>query len=449
VDVTGGDPSLLTIVEAQRELGSGTLSTVELTEAVLARVDALNPKLNAYLLDAEGAVRQAQALERVRNRGALHGIPVCVKDVIDVQGLPTTAGAAGWRRDPTRDAGAVARLREAGAVVIGKGNTNEFAYGIDGLNPHWGDCRNPRKPSRISGGSSSGPAVATSTGMALAGVGTDTSGSIRVPASLCGLVGIRPTLARISTSGVVPLAWSYDTVGLLARSVQDAAILLEVAIGRDDLRPPSDAEVRGLRLGVIEDLVAGSEPYVAEGIADLRDGLEELGAEVVPLDLDMLRYAGAMHRVVQQAEAARVHAPWFDAQRDRYAESVRQLLEAGRLIPAPTYLAAQQARRVLIDEVARAMTGVDAMLAPSTPLVAPPRDATEVRIRDETVPLRPALLRCVVPTSELGSSVVSVPVGSHNGLPFGLQIIGRPYSEALLLRIAAACERCVVVPALT
>jgi aspartyl-tRNA(Asn)/glutamyl-tRNA(Gln) amidotransferase subunit A len=200
---------------------------------------------------------------------------------------------------------------------------------------------------------------------------------------------------------------------------------------------------------VIEDLVDASEPYVAEGIADLKDGLEELGAEVVPLGLDILRYAGAMHRVVQQAEAARVHAPWFDTQRDRYAESVRLLLEAGRLIPAPTYLAAQQARRVLIDEVARAMTDVDAMLAPSTPLVAPPRDATEVRIRNETVPLRPALLRCVVPTSELGSPVVSVPVGSHDGLPFGVQIIGRPYAEALLLRIAAACEACVALPALT
>jgi aspartyl-tRNA(Asn)/glutamyl-tRNA(Gln) amidotransferase subunit A len=148
-----------------------------------------------------------------------------------------------------------------------------------------------------------------------------------------------------------------------------------------------------------------------------------------------------MHRVVQQAEAARVHAAWFDAQRDRYAEPVRRLLEAGRLIPASTYLSAQQARRLLIEEIERAMTGLDALLAPSTPRAAPTRDATEVRIRGRTLPTRAALLLCTVPTSELGFPVVSVPIGSHDGLPFGMQIVGRPYSEALLFRLAAACER--------
>ncbi len=446
--MTGPDLAVLTIAAAQRELGARNISAVELTEPVLARVDALNPELNAYLhLDADGAIQQASALEDVSVRRALHGIPICVKDVIDAQGFPTTAGAAGWRRDPRADAAGVARLRRAGAVVLGKGHTNEFAYGIDGLNPHWGDCRNPYDPARISGGSSSGPAVSTATGMALAGLGTDTSGSIRVPASLCGLVGVRPTLGRISTAGVVPLAWSYDTVGVLARSVEDAAIVLGALVEPDaDIRPPAEVDVRGLRLGVIEELVDASDPYVAEGVSGARDNLESLGADVVPLTFDLLRYANAMHRIVQQAEAARVHAPWFDTQRDRYAEPVRLLLEAGRLIPASTYLSAQQARRLLIEEVERAMTDVDALLAPSTPIVAPPRDATEVRIRGRTLPLRAALLLCTVPTSELGFPVVSVPIGSHEGLPFGMQIVGRPDSEALLLRIAAACERRPVAP---
>jgi aspartyl-tRNA(Asn)/glutamyl-tRNA(Gln) amidotransferase subunit A len=277
--------------------------------------------------------------------------------------------------------------------------------------------------------------------MALAGIGTDTSGSIRVPASLCGLVGMRTTLGRVPTAGVVPLAWSYDTVGPLARTVEDVGILLGVLMEGDHLGPSADASVQGLRLGIIEELVDASEAYVAEGFARVKDGLEALGAEVVPLSFGLLRYANAMHRVVQQAEAARVHAPWFDSQRDRYAEPVRRLLEAGYLIPASPYLAAQQARRLLIEDVERSMAGIDALLAPSTPIVAPVRDETDIRIRDQAVPLRPALLRCTIPTSELGWPVISVPIGSHDGLPYGMQIVGRPDSEALLLRIGSACEK--------
>ena len=201
-----------------------------------------------------------------------------------------------------------------------------------------------------------------------------------------------------------------------------------------------EPDVRGLRIGIVEQLVEAAEPYVSDGIGAMARELEALGAELVPLRLELLHHTTALHLIVQHAEAARVHAPWFQSQRDRYAEPVRRRLEAGRLIPASAYLAAQQARRLVVEEVARAMAGLDAMLAPSTPLVAPARDAVEVTVRGAPLPLRVALLMCTLPISQLGSPAVSVPIGSHAGLPYGMQIVGRPSSEALLLRIAAACE---------
>jgi aspartyl-tRNA(Asn)/glutamyl-tRNA(Gln) amidotransferase subunit A len=452
--VTAAELSLLTIADARAERTARRISAVELTEAVLRRIEELDAVLNAYLhVDADGALAQARAVDREPTGGPLEGIPVCVKDVIHVARLPTTAGAAGWRRAPTRDAGAVARLRAAGAVIVGKGNTNEFAYGIDGRNPHHGDCCNPHDPARVSGGSSAGPAVATAAGMALAGLGTDTTGSIRVPASLCGLVGIRPTVGRISRAGVVPLSWSYDTVGPLARTVEDAAVVLGALAGHDpddpvssdrpvaDYRPPDDVKVRGLRLGLAEELVELAAPEIADGVRRTARRLSSLGAEIVELRFERLRNAPAIHRVVQIAEPAQVHAPWFDEQRDRYAEPVRRLLEAGFLIPATRYLAAQQARRLLIDDVAGTMAGVDALLAPATPVTAPPRDASAVVVGGDSRDVRAALLSCVLPISQLGWPALSVPIGSDDGLPFGLQLVGRPYDERLLLRIAAVIER--------
>lgn len=436
-----GDPALLTIGQAQREIRARRLSAVELTSAVLARVERLNPALNAYLrVDAETALAQARAADGSHAQPALHGVPVCVKDVIDVAGVPTTAGAASWRRTPKRDASAVARLRAAGAIVIGKGHTNEFAYGIDGQNPHWGNCSNPYDPARICGGSSSGPAVATASGMALAGLGTDTSGSVRMPASLCGLVGVRPTFGLVPRDGVVPLAWSFDTVGPLARSVEDATLLLEVLLDQQLQGPESGSVPSGLRLGVAEQLMDAAESYVASGITEAMSHLERHGVQIVPIRFERLRYTYAVHQLMQHAEAAQVHAPWFEAQQPHYSEPVRTRLEAGQLLPAAAYLAAQQARRLVIEEVAEKMTGLDALLAPAAPLVAPLQGAEEVTIRGVSHALRQALQACVLPAAQLGSAALSVPVGAHEGLPYGMQLIGRPHSEELLLRIASVCE---------
>ncbi len=430
--------SRLTLAYARRAIGARRLSCVELTQAILARSESLNPELNAYLhVAADSALEQARAADRRDDSPPLLGIPICVKDVIDVAGLPTTAGSKRWSRAPSRDAASVALLREAGAIIIGKGHTNEFAYGIDGLNPHWGNCNNPHDPLRISGGSSSGPAVATSTGMALAGLGTDTTGSLRVPASLCGLVGVRPTPGRISNDGVVALAWSYDTVGPLARTVEDARIMLDALTPSRD--PGADGDLRGVRIGIFDELVEAAEPYVATGVHRAIAALEELGAKLTHLSFPLLGFVNAIHNLIQRAEAAQVHSPWFEEQRASYSEPVRLRLEVGRLLPASAYLAAQQARRVLIERFAGAVEGLDAMIAPTTPLVAPLQTATEVMVKGQTQSLRAALLSLVTPFSQLACPVVSAPIGSHEGLPFGIQIIGRPYRERQALDIAGAC----------
>jgi Asp-tRNA(Asn)/Glu-tRNA(Gln) amidotransferase A subunit family amidase len=412
-------------------------------EEALAAAERRNGELNAYLhLDAEGARAAAREAGEPSAERPLAGVPICVKDVIDVAGMPTTAGAAGWVRHPVRDATAVARLRAAGAVVLGKGNTNEFAYGIDGRNRNWGDARNPHDPGRISGGSSSGPAVAVAGGMAAAGLGTDTTGSLRMPAALCGLVGVRPTRGLVPADGVVPLAWSYDTVGPLAATAAEAALLLDVIAGRPPAEPPV-ADAAGLRLGVATELLALADEPVAARVRAAAAALAAAGAEVGERSVPDPARAIAIHRLVQAAEAAAVHAGWFEEQRGRYAPDVRARLEAGRRLPAELYLRAQRHRRLYTREFATAMSGLDAILAPVNPVPAPPRDAEEIAIDGVRRPVRPALLACVLPISQLDCPAVSVPIEPLDGLPVGLQLIGRPGSERLLLRLAAAVEEVV------
>jgi aspartyl-tRNA(Asn)/glutamyl-tRNA(Gln) amidotransferase subunit A len=413
-------------------------------ETVIEEIERRNPTVNAYLhLDLERSRAEAaevDAIEAARGApGPLAGMPVCVKDIVDVAGMPTTAGGAGWVRHPDEDATVVARLRAAGAVVVGKGNTNEFACGIDGRNPHKGDCRNPWDPSRLSGGSSAGPAAAVAAGMAEGAVGSDTSGSIRVPAALCGVVGIRPTRGLVPADGIVPLAWSLDAVGPLAREVATAALLLDILAGR----PPAPAprpEVAGLRLGLATSLIDLAEEPVAEALGAAAAGLREAGAEIVDCALPDLDRATGTHRIVQATEVAAAHAPWFERQRDRYAPEVRARIEAGYGLGGEVYLRAQRHRRVFTRAFAAAMDGLDAVLAPASPVLAPPIESEEVTVRGERRPVRAALLSCVAPLSQLDCPMVSVPAGVREGLPVGLQLIGRPGSEDLLLRIAAAVE---------
>jgi aspartyl-tRNA(Asn)/glutamyl-tRNA(Gln) amidotransferase subunit A len=436
-------PDLPTTISAARaQLLGRRLSAVELMEATLARIEAREPEVNAWLeVDAEGALAAARAADASAEPLPLAGIPICVKDVIDVEGMATTAGSKAWRRDPGRDATAVARLRGAGAIVIGKGNTNEFAAGIDGRNPHRGDCCNPFDPARITGGSSSGPAAATAAGMALAGLGTDTSGSIRVPASLCGLVGIRPALGAVSSAGVVTLAPSYDAVGPLARSVADAATLLEILAPRL-LDGDLDASPAGVRIGLIEELLDRAAAPIAARMRAIASDLAADGARLVDLvDPPRLADAAEFHPVIQNAEAATAHAERFEAQRENYSAPVRERLEAGQATSAVDYLQAQRRRREFGAAIRAATRGVDVLLAPSTLIVAPPRADDTVTINGGApLPIRDALLAAAVPFAQLGWTAISVPAGTTESLPFGAQLVGRPGTESILLRTAAAIE---------
>jgi aspartyl-tRNA(Asn)/glutamyl-tRNA(Gln) amidotransferase subunit A len=426
---------------------SGMGAIEQRVEAAIEATERLNPTLNAYLhLDLEGARAEAaevEAIELARGgepdpRRPLAGMPICVKDIVDVAGMPTTAGGAEWVRRPDRDATVVARLRAAGAIVVGKGNTNEFACGIDGRNPHKGDCRNPWDPTRLTGGSSSGPAAAVAGGLAAAAIGTDTSGSIRVPAALCGVVGIRPTRGLVPSDGVVPLAWSLDAVGPLAKDVAGAAHVLGLMTGRDS--PSPRPEVRGMRLGLATELLAICEEPVAEAIGLAVEALREGGAEIVEVALPDLARANAIHRIVQCCEVAAAHASWFERQRDLYAPEVRARIEPGYALGAEAYLRAQRHRRLFTGEFAAAIDGLDALLAPTVPVLAPPIEAEELTIRGERRRTRTALLSCAMPFSQLDGPAVSVPIGLREGLPVGLQVIGRPHAEETVLRVAAAAE---------
>jgi aspartyl-tRNA(Asn)/glutamyl-tRNA(Gln) amidotransferase subunit A len=433
-------------------------SAKERVEAAIAATERLNPTLNAYLhLDREGARAEAAevdaravadaaiASERgdapasVNPERPLAGMPICVKDIVDVAGMPTTAGGADWVRHPDQDATVVERLRAAGAIVIGKGNTNEFACGIDGRNPHKGDCHNPYDPTRLTGGSSSGPAASVAAGMAEGSIGTDTSGSIRVPAALCGVVGIRPTRGLVPADGVVPLAWSLDAIGPLARDVATAALLLDVFAGRPPA-PTPQPEVAGLRLGLATELLDLAEEPVAEAIAVAVAELRAAGAEVVDIVLPDLERAIQIHRIIQATEVAAAHAAWFERQRDLYEPEVRARIEPGYRLSGEAYLRAQRHRRLFTNAFAATMSGLDAVLSPASAILAPPSESEEVTIRGERRRTRAALLSCAVPFSQLDCPALSVPVGLRDGLPVGLQLLGRPGAEPLLLRIAATVE---------
>lgn len=443
-------PSAETLLGAAAAIRAGATTPTALVEAALARIAALDSSLNAFqLVLAEQALADARRAEAElaagQDRGPLHGLPVAVKDLLDMAGLPTTAGSTILAHNlAAADATAVARLRAAGAIIIGKTRLAEFAYSPGSNNAHYGSTANPFDPTRDSGGSSSGSAVAVATGMALAALGTDTGCSIRIPAAFCGLVGLKPTWGRTSLAGTIPLSWSLDHLGPLTRSVADAAVLLALLAGPDPrdgrtLRPAPPftsagpaADARGLRVGLVGDDGSGKPLAEEEQCAAARRGaaiLAAAGAEVIELDvpeLDRLRVLGT---AILGMEASAFHLPWLRTRLDAYGEFPRQRLLANFAYAPGDFIRAQQGRAVLRRAVSERLSSLDVLVLPIHPGPIPARGA-------------PANNSLAIPFNCLGWPALSLPAGrSGDGLPLAVQLVARPWQEATLLRAAAVIER--------
>jgi aspartyl-tRNA(Asn)/glutamyl-tRNA(Gln) amidotransferase subunit A len=445
------------------------VSPVELASLYLARIESYGPRLNAFLtVTTESAMAEARAAEREifrgRYRGLLHGIPIAVKDNFWTRGVRTTAGSTILRDFvPPEDAAAVRRLRRAGAVLLGKSNMHEFAFGITGENPHYGATRNPWRRELISGGSSGGSAAAVAAGLCVASVGTDTGGSIRVPAALCGIIGLKPTFGRISRYGVVPLALSFDHVSVLARSVADAGVMLKLLSGYDrrdagSVRVPRSARGRRggylsgaasrrkkLRLGWPREFFWEQlDPEVRRLTEAAVRSLTRQGAMIEEISLPTVAAGVEAASVVAMAEANAYHQSvgYFPARAAEYGEDVRQRLTLGGELRAPEYIAAQATIRQARTEFDAALTRVDAIVAPATAIAASEIGRESVPVGDAEESVRNALVRLNRPANFTGLPAISVPCGfTGEGLPVGLQIIGRAFGEAALLGIADRYER--------
>ena len=448
--------SQLSVYFQQREL-----SPVEVVEAHLSRIEALEPSLNSFItLLPEQALADAKAAEGEikagRRRGPLHGIPLALKDLYYVQGVRNTSGARIFDDFvPGFDATITARLKDAGAILLGKTNTNQFAYGITGENPDYGDMHNPWNLQRITGGSSGGSASAAASGQSTLTMGSDTGGSIRVPSALCGLAGLKPTYGRLSRYGLTALSWSQDHPGPIARTVEDCALLMNTVAGHDakdpatSQRPVPDytrsltGDIRGLRVGVPQEFFqAPLDPQVEQAVRGAFDTLAELGAVVTEVSWPMYRYATPIATIIQLTEATAYHADLVRQRGDEYAPAVRLLLEAGFFVSAADLHKAQQARTKFVTKTLELFQEVDVLAGPMTPITAPLIGVSEVIAGTTAMTPRAALTQYTRPYNLSGFPALSVPCGfSDDGLPIGLQLGGRPFDEETLLRVGDAYQQ--------
>ncbi|MEX2204665.1 MAG: amidase [Myxococcota bacterium] len=450
----------LTIARAARALRARELSPLELTDAYLRRIERLNPRLNAYITVCaerarDDARRATDELAAGKARGPLHGIPIALKDLFETAGIRTTAGAKIHADHvPARDCSVAARLREAGTILLGKLNTHEYAYGVTTNNPHFGPTRNPWNPEHIPGGSSGGSGAAIAAGLATATTGSDTGGSIRMPASVCGVVGLKPTFGRVSKTGVLPLSYLFDHAGPITRSVEDAALLLNAIAGYDpsdatsvrtpvpDFTAELGAGLRGLRIGVARDyffdeLDAEVEAAVEQAIAELR----RLGADVRDVDVPGVEAGLAALVGIVLAEAQEIHATSLRTRPADFGADVLALLSS----PTPdaaSLMSGLRARDALAAAMRTALESVDVLVTPTTPIVAARIGQESIRFGRVEQPVLNAMIRCTAPFNATGLPALSLPCGfTRAGLPVGLQIAGRPFDEVTVLRAAHAYEQ--------
>src|SRR5712671_5441980 len=446
----------MTAAEAAQAIAARQLSPVELMTALMERIDRLDPKLHVFIrLDREAALDAARAAEAEiasgRSRGPLHGVPVGIKDIIDVAGLPTTCHSKILIDNiATADAVCVSRLRGAGAIVLGKLSTHEFAIGGPSFDLPWPPARNPWNPAHHPGGSSSGSGAGIAAGLFPLALGSDTGGSVRNPASTCGIVGLKPIYGLVSRRGVFPLSFSLDHVGPLTRTVADNALMLSVIAGHDPLDPGSVAApaghyasglergTRGLRIGFIRhfhetDLPA--HPEVTAALEDVASTLQGLGAEIRDIRLPTLSEFGAVNRVILQSEAWAIHGPWLRERPGDYGQLARRRLMAGAFISAGDYVQAARRRLEMIAEVEAALREVDVLLCASSMDPA-------CRIDDAAETERTYPRQARTPFNVTGHPALAMMAGiSSGGLPLSVQFVGRYFGESTLFQIARAWEQ--------
>lgn len=445
------------IARIARQLREGATTSVEITRRALDAIDRTDNRLNAFVLvDREGAMRAAEQADRILNSGnatgPMTGVPVAIKDIIHMEGLPTRCGSPAYPGEPRdHDAAVVSRLREAGAVMVGKTTTHELACGVSSP-----PATNPWDTARLPGGSSGGSGAAVAAGVVPMALGSDTGGSIRIPASVCGIAGLKPTFGRVSRAGVETLAWSLDHIGPLAATVEDCAATLQVLAGHDpadhvtEPAPPPDYSAKlgrgvdGLRLGIL-----ATPPFspmqadVEQAFRDAVEHLEGLGADVVPVDIPELVFTLETEFAIVGPEAAAYHHRRLRASPELISPGIRELFTIGTIMPSAHYLKGLRARQVIRDALRRAFhrNRLDAAITPTLPATATLADQEMIDYGELWEDVTSSYVRTTAPFNLSGQPALTVPCGfDREGLPIGLQIAGRPFDEVTVLRIGAAYE---------
>ena len=447
--------------ELSRLIRNQDVSPVEIIDAHLARIGETDTTLNSFITllpeQAKAAARRAESEIQAGNyRGPLHGIPVGLKDLFNTGGVRTTSGSRIFDTFvPDHDCTVAARFQQAGAILLGKLNMHPFAYGPTGENADYGHMHNPWNPELITGGSSGGSGSATAAGQCTITMGSDTGGSVRIPAALCGIVGLKPTYGLVSRHGLTPLSWSLDHPGPIVRTVEDAALAMNAIAGHDpndvassreaipDYTTALTGDVRGLKIGVPKEFFEASlDPEVAAAVQQAISQLEDLGAIVTEVSFPLFQHAQAISGTILMAEASAYHRDLLAKEGDKLYPPVRIRLEAGLFITAIDYLKAQQARSVFNHETRQLLTDVDLLLGPTEPVTAPSILAEKVQAGEQTIGTTAALTQYTRPYNITGGPAISVPCGfSESGMPIGLQLAGKPFDELTVLRAAHAYEQ--------
>jgi len=434
-------PATLTIQRARELLQAGEITPDELTSACLAVIEAKNPTLNVF------AAQPSPEQSKTQSNGELSGIPLVIKDIIDLTGQPTTAGSPKFfgQEPALKDALVVDKLKYAGATILGKVNTHEIALGITGINPHTGPVRNPHNPERITGGSSSGSAAAVASGMALGALGSDTGGSVRIPAALCGVVGFKPTFGRVSTRGVLPLSWNLDHVGVFAKTVADAALLYATIAGYDPQDPncilvqpgfQMQKDMSDFRVALaVGDYISAADPEILQAVARAAEAFASLGAEIVEVEIPRLEEAARANGTMVIADAAAFHRERLAEHPDWFGADVRERLEKGRAVSSTDYILARRVQSEMKRYFGLFFDPFDVLLLPTTASVAAPIEGLD------SAAYAPRLTRFTAPFNLTGMPALSLPCGfSPDGLPIGIQLVAPAWSEQVVLQAGQALE---------